>query len=236
VLSTPSHVALFLSISITMIGTVIVFAGAREQRWGRIGVVLTIPILMLFAPIPVNALNNFTLPVNPVVVGIVLFSPLLLLIGAGVLQHAGAAVAIAVMLGTLQAALWWFSPWAAKVYATSVGLPLRDGLIPSPPKLPSGAPMFLIVAAVAVEVLLWLSRTRGVDARMMMLLVGVLTGLIVGLTLPVQQSLTDPTTPLSSTDVVILGLLGMPLGALAGFLAARFTVMLHALAPVRKEL
>ena len=236
VLSTPSHVALFLSISITMIGTVIVFAGAREQRWGRIGVVLAIPILMLFAPIPVNALNNFTLPVNPVVVGIVLFSPLLLLIGAGVLQRACAAVAIAVTLGTLQAALWWFSPWAAKVYATSAGLPLRDGLIPSPPKLPSGAPMFLIVAAVAVEVLFWLSRTRGLDARKMMLLAGVLTGLIVGLTLPVQQSLTDPTTPLSSTDVVILGLLGMPLGALAGFLAARFTVMLHAVAPVRKEL
>jgi hypothetical protein len=236
VLSTPSHVALFLSISITMIGTVIVFAGAREQRWGRIGVVLAIPILMLFAPIPVNALNNFTLPVNPVVVGIVLFSPLLLLIGAGVLQRAGAAVAIAVTLGTLQATLWWFSPWAAKVYATSVGLPLRDGLIPSPPRLPAGAPMFLIVAAVAVEILLWLSRTRGLDARKMMLLAGVLTGLIVGLTLPVQQSLTDPTSPLSSTDVVILGLLGMPLGALAGFLAARFTVMLHALAPVRKEL
>ena len=236
VLSTPSHVALFLSISITMIGTVIVFAAAPEQRWGRIGVVLAIPILMLFAPIPVNALNNFTLPVNPVVVGIVLFSPLLLLIGAGVLQRGGAAVAIAVTLGTLQAALWWFSPWAAKVYATSAGLPLRDGLIPSPPKLPSGAPMFLIVAAVAVEVLFWLSRTRGLDARKMMLLAGVLTGLIVGLTLPVQQSLTDPTTPLSSTDVVILGLLGMPLGALAGFLAARFTVMLHALAPVRKEL
>jgi hypothetical protein len=236
VLSTPSHVALFLSISITMIGTVIVLAGAREQRWGRIGVVLAIPILMLFAPIPVNALNNFTLPVNPVVVGIVLFSPLLLLIGAGVLQRACAAVAIAVTLGTLQAALWWFSPWAAKVYATSAGLPLRDGLIPSPPKLPSGAPMFLIVAAVAVEVLFWLSRTRGLDARKMMLLAGVLTGLIVGLTLPVQQSLTDPTTPLSSTDVVILGLLGMPLGALAGFLAARFTVMLHAVAPVRKEL
>ena len=236
VLSTPSHVALFLSISITMVGTVIVFAGAREQRWGRIGVVLAIPILMLFAPIPVNALNNFTLPVNPVVVGIVFFSPLLLLIGAGVLQRVGAAVAIAVTLGTLQAALWWFSPWAAKVYAASVGLPLRDGLIPSPPRLPSGAPMFLIVAAVAVEVLLWLSRTRGLDARKMMLLAGVLTGLIVGLTLPVQQSLTDPTSPLSSIDVVILGVLGMPLGALAGFLAARFTVMLHALAPVRKEL
>jgi hypothetical protein len=62
-----------------------------------------------------------------------------------------------------------------------------------------------------------------------------LTGLIVGLTLPVQQSLTDPTSPLTSTDVANLGLLGIPLGGLAGFLAARFTVMLNALTPARKE-
>jgi hypothetical protein len=236
VLSTPSHVALFLSISITMIGTVIIFAAARERRWGRIGVVFSIPILMLFAPISVNALNNFTLPINPVVIGIVFFSPLLLLIGAGVLQRRGAAVVIAVTLGTLQAGLWWFSPWAAKIYAASVGLPLRDGLIPQPPKLPSAAPMFLIVAAVAVEILFWMSCTRRFDARKMMLFAGVVAGLIAGLTLPVQQSLTDPTSPLSPTDVVILGLLGIPLGGLAGFLAAGFTVMLQALAPAITEL
>jgi hypothetical protein len=236
VLSTPSHVALFLSISITMVGTVMIFAAARERRWGRIGVVFAMPILMLFAPIPVNALTNLTLPVNPVVVGIVFFSPLLLLIGAGILQRRGAAVAIAMMLGALQTFLWWFSPWAAKTYAASIGLPLRDGLIPRPPILPSAAPMFLIIAAVAVEVLFWMSRTRGLDARKMMLLAGAATGLIVGLTLPVQESLTRATSPLSSTDVVILGLFGIALGGLAGFLAARFTVMLHALAPAGKEL
>ena len=37
VLNTPSHVALFLSISITMVGSVIVFAAARDQRWGQVG-------------------------------------------------------------------------------------------------------------------------------------------------------------------------------------------------------
>src|SRR5258707_4372001 len=36
VLSTPSHVALFLSISITMIGTAIVFAPRAEPPWGPI--------------------------------------------------------------------------------------------------------------------------------------------------------------------------------------------------------
>ena len=80
-------------------------------------------------------------------------------------------------------------------------VPFQPARVCSATSMPSGAPMFLIVAAVAVEVLFWLSCTRGLDARKMMLLAGVLTGLIVGLTLPVQQSLTDPTTPLSSTDV-----------------------------------
>ncbi|CAN5143268.1 hypothetical protein BH09ACT8_BH09ACT8_08520 [soil metagenome] len=235
VLNTPSHIALFLSISITMIGAIITFAAAREHRWGQFGVVLAIPVLIVFAPIPANALNNLSLPIDPVVIGIIVFAPLLLLTGAAVLHRRGAAVAIAAALGILQAALWWFSPWAAHEYAVSVGLPLRDGLTPQPPELPSGAPMFLIVAALAVEVLFWLSRTRGLDANKMMLLAGVATGLIVGASLPVQQSLTDPTATFSIADVALLGGLGMPLGALAGFLAARFTVMLLALSPTQNE-
>ena len=43
VLNTPSHVALFLSISVTMVGTIITFAAAREQRWGRVGLLLAVP-------------------------------------------------------------------------------------------------------------------------------------------------------------------------------------------------
>src|SRR5260370_1540783 len=57
VLSTPSHVALFLSISITMIGTVIVFAGPRGQPWRRLGLVPPIPTLIFFAPLTPNPLN-----------------------------------------------------------------------------------------------------------------------------------------------------------------------------------
>jgi hypothetical protein len=34
---------------------------------------------------------------------------------------------------------------------------------------------------------------------------------------------------------VIITIVGIPLGVLAGFLGARFTVMLHALAPATKE-
>lgn len=232
VLNTPSHVALFLSISLTMIGSIIVFAAHRDHRWGRIGIVVAIPILITFAPIPTNALNNLHLPVDPTILGIVLFGPMLLVLGAALLARAGAAVAIAVSLGAMQAILWWFSPWAAETYASAIGLPLRDGLTGRPPDLPVMMPMFLIVAAVAVEGLFWSARARGFDARKIVLVAGAVTGVIVGLTFPLQLNLVRPTSHIAVGDIVTITLLGIPLGLLAGFLGGRFTTMLPAMKDV----
>jgi hypothetical protein len=234
VLNTPSHVALFLSISITMLGSIMVFAAARDQRWGQLGIVVAIPILIVFAPITTNAFSTLPLPLDPVIVGIIFFSSLLLILGAGILRRPGGAVAIAAALGILQAFLWWFSPWAAVTYAKAVGLPLRDGLTPQPPDLPSAIPMFLLVAALVVEGAFWMIRTRGLDARKVMPLVGGATGLIVAVTLPLQQVLTDPTASFSAAAVATIGIVGILFGVLAGFLAARFITMLRALAPDTK--
>jgi hypothetical protein len=228
-------VALFLSITLTMIGSIIVFAAARDRRWGQIGILLAIPVLITFAPISANGLSNLPLPFDPVTAAAVFVTTIVTIIGASILRRPGAAIAIAVVLGALQAILWWFSPWAAHTYASSVGLPLRDGLSSQPPTVPSGIPMFLIVAAVAVEVLLWLTRTRDLNARRVMLLAGTVTGLIVAASLPLQTSLTDPTSPMSTHDTVVLIALGLPLGALAGYLSGPFTIMLRALAPTPKE-
>lgn len=229
VLNTPSHVALFLSISLTMIGSIIVFAAHRDHRWGRMGIVVAIPILITFAPIPTTALNNLPLPVDPTILGIVGFGPMLLILGAALLARAGAATAIAVSLGAMQAVLWWFSPWAAHTYASAIGLPLRDGLTGRPPDLPAMMPMFLIVAAVAVEGLFWLARARGFDARKIVVLAGAVTGVIVGVTFPLQLNLIHTTSHIALGDIVMITLLGIPLGLLAGFLGGRFTTMLPAL-------
>jgi hypothetical protein len=235
VLNTPSHVALFLSITLTMIGSIIVFAAARDRRWGQVGILLAIPVLITFAPISANGLSNLPLPFDPVIAATIFVATLVTIIGASILRRPGAAIAIAVVLGALQAFLWWFSPWAAHTYASSVGLPLRDGLSTQPPSVPSGIPMFLIVAAVALEVLLWVTRARDLNARRVMLLAGTVTGLIVAASIPLQTSLTDPTSPMSTHETVVIIALGLPLGALAGFLSGPFTIMLRALAPAPKE-
>jgi hypothetical protein len=235
VLNTPSHVALFLSITTTMIGSIIVFASARDQRWGQIGVLMAIPIMITFAPVPMNAFSTLPLPIDPVLIGVIFFSSLLLIIGAGILRRPGSAIAIAVVLGVLQAFLWWFSPWAAVTYAASVGLPLRDGLTPQPPDLPSAMPMFLILAAVGVEILFWMIRSRGLDARKVLLLIGAIAGLVVAVTLPLQQTLVDPTASFGIAAIGIVAAVGLVFGVLAGFLGGRFIPMLRALAPAMQE-
>jgi len=235
VLNSPPHVALFLSISATMVGSVIVFAAARDQRWAQIGVLLAVPILMTFAPITTNAFSSLPLPIDPTVFGVIFFSALLLVVGAGILRRPGAAVAIAVVLGILQAVLWWFSPWAAQTYAAAVGLPLRDGLSQQPPDLPGAMPMFLVVAAIALEALFWLVRSRQLNAGKIVLAAGGAAGAIVAGSLPIQLGLTDPSSGVSLTQAALLAVVGIPLGVLAGFLAGRFTVMLRAVAPVTGE-
>ncbi|MEU0871838.1 hypothetical protein [Nocardia brasiliensis] len=226
VLNTPSHVALFLSITLTMIGSIIVFSAHRDHRWGRLGIVAAVPILITFAPILAQALDNLDLPVDSTILGVLFFGPLLLVLGAAVLARPGAALAIAVALGVLQGILWWFSPWAAAAYADSIGLPLRDGLGSRPPSLPAIMPMFLLLAAAGIEALFWSVRTRGFDARKIVVLAGGFAGVVVGVTFPLQLQLTHFFSGIGAGDVLISTALGLPLGLLAGFLAGRFVRML----------
>ena len=90
-------------------------------------------------------------------------------------------------------------------------------------------PMFLIVAAVAVEGLFWSARARGFDARKIVLMAGAVTGVIIGVTFPLQLNLVRATSHIALGDIATIALLGIPLGLLAGFLGGRFTTMLPAM-------
>ncbi|MEO3793224.1 hypothetical protein ABGB14_23680 [Nonomuraea sp. B10E15] len=236
VLDSPPHVALFISISLTMLGSVIVFAAARARRWGQIGLITSIPVLIMFTPLTTSAFNRLGLPVSPQLASSVFFAVCFVLMGAMTLRRSRVAVSIAVVLGLMQLFLWWFAPWAARVYADYVRLPLRDNLLDVPPQLPSGIPMFLLAAALVIEGLLRLGRGRGWPARWLPQLTGAAGGLVVSLSMLVQTSLLRAGGPMgrpatSVTSVVANVLLGLALGALAGFLAARFAVLLHLNAP-----
>jgi hypothetical protein len=216
VLTTPSHVALFLSIVVTMTGGIVVFAASRG------GLLLAIPVLIAFGPMAFNGLGALPLPVDANLLGVLFCAPTLLIMGATLLGY-GSAVRIAVVLGVLQAALWWFAPWATRAYADSVGLPLRDGLADKAPEFPVAIPMFLLVAAVAVEFLFERGRAGQLGDRKLVVLSGLITGLVVGAGLGLQMSLFAG----DSDEIVALSVLGLLLGPLAAYLGTRFAVLLR---------
>jgi hypothetical protein len=226
VLNTPSHVALFLSISVTMAGSIVVCSAARERGWGRAGLLLAIPVLIVMGPMAFNGLSALPLPVDPNLLGILFCAPTLLIMGAALLGS-GAAVRIAVVLGILQAVLWWFAPWATQAYAGLVGLPMRDGLAAEAPELPNAIPMSLIVAAVAVEILFRRARAGRLGTRALVVLSGLITGLVVGAGLGVQMSLFDGATRMNNGRTLALSVLGLLLGPLAAYLGTRLAVLLR---------
>lgn len=233
VLNSPPHVALFISISLTMLGSVIVFSAARERRWGRIGVIVSIPVLMTFCPLTTYAFEGLSQTVDPQLAGNVFFAVCLVLMGALTLRRPGTALWIAAVLGAMQGFLWWFSPWAAKWYAGYVGLPMRDNLMSSAPQLPSGIPMFMGVAAVVFEVVLWLGRRHGWPARWVPQVVGGAGGVLVSLSMYLQQrligggSMGGPGGTSVLSTLLTDGAVGVVCGVSAGFLAARFSVLLR---------
>jgi hypothetical protein len=243
VLDSPPHVALFISISLTMVGGVIVFAAARAQRWGRIGLIVSLPVLMTFTPITTYAFQRLPLPIDPKLAATVFFAVCFVLMGAINLRRPRVALSIAVVLGAMQLFLWWFSPWATRVYADYVGLPLRDNLRDMAPQLPAGMPMFMLAAALVIEGLLWLGRGRGWSARWLPQFVGAAGGVVVSLSMLVQTSMLRGwagggpmgRTTTSATAVLVVVLLGLAFGALAGYLAARFAVLLRLNTPAADQ-
>lgn len=231
VLNSPPHVALFVSISITMLGSVIVFAAARECGWGRVGLAVSTAVLITFTPLTANAFDALPLPFDPRLAGTVFFTVLLVVLGALTLDRPGAALAITAILGALQLFLWFFSPWAAHVYAAAVELPLRDGLGHRPPQLAAGLPMFALLMAGVAEAMLWLRRERGRLRRWFPQLLGAASGLIVGVTMFLQRYLLCLPIANPVLAPVVDAAVGLLLGALAGFLAVGFAVLLRANAP-----
>jgi hypothetical protein len=218
VLNSPPHVALFTTVSITMIGAVIVAAAAREQRWGRIAMAIGAPILMTFFPITANAFEGLRLPFDSIAAATALIIVLLLVVTQVAIGRPGAALATAGALLAMQAVLWFFTPWATVAYADAVGLPLRDRLGGEPPMIPAGIPLAGLVAAVVIEVLL----KRGGPA-----LAGGIAGLIVGSTFVLQRYYLGYAPPVTAAGLIGTTIAGGLLGVLGAYLGTRFGLMLR---------
>ncbi|MCO1581482.1 hypothetical protein M8C13_37605 [Crossiella sp. SN42] len=234
VIASPPHIGLLLSISITMIGAVMVFAVARSYRWGAIGTLVGLAVLLAFSTVITIGLGELpAAPVNPIAAGTAFLCVLVVIIGARVLDRPGGAIGVAAVLAALQAVFWWFSPWAARTYADAIGLPVRD-FVSEVPGMPSLWPLCLLLVGGGLE--LWLAAARRGGARLTRVgaLAGGVAGLLVGGLAPVQASLLRGLALPAAEVLVSTAIASLVLGVLAGFLGVRFGGMLRQLAPVRE--
>lgn len=225
VIESPPHIGLLLSISITMVGAVMIFAVAREQRWGIYGLAGSAAVLLVFNM--VNVLGLRALPnglVNSVSVGSAFLSVMILFVAAHALNRRGGALLVAVIVAALQALFWWFSPWAAKAYADATGLPLRD-YADGIPGLPSMIPMCLVVVALAMELLhklpAWITGAAG--------------AVIVTACAPLQRIVTQGGSFPAVDRYVATIVVGAAFAAAAGLLGRRMGQMLRHLAPAKED-
>jgi hypothetical protein len=224
VIASPPHIGLLLSISITMVGAVMVFSVARDERWGLYGTIGGAAVLLAFSMVTVLGLQ--ALPrgiVHSVNVGVAFLTVTILLMASHALSRRGGALAVAVVVAVIQGVFWWFSPWAAEVYANAIGLPLRD-YADGIPALPNMIPMCLIIVAVAVELLHKLPAA----------VVGAVGGMIVTLCAPLQNVLVYGSDLPRTSSYVTTVIVGTIFGALAGLLGRRFGQMLRHLKPAKE--
>lgn len=231
VIDSPPHIGLLLSITLSIIGTVMVFAAAREHRWGTYGVLGTTAVLIAFSTVTVLGLRQIDSDLVDVIsTGIAFLSVLLVMTGAGYLRRPGGAAGVALGLAIIQAVTWWFSPWAAEAYAGAVGLPLRD-YISGIPTMPALMPMALLPIALVIEAIFLGSRRQGWSAGRVLLPAGGIGGLLVGATMPIQKAIVYSSPSVEWPVVFATAIAGAVFGLLGGFAGWRFGGMLRLLAP-----
>lgn len=234
VIASPPHIGLLLSITITMVGAVMVFAVVRSQTWGLAWALISLAVLLTFSTVTAIGLSQVDIGnLNTVTIGLSFLCVLIVVMGARLLDRPGGALGVAVPVAVLQAVYWWFSPWATETYANAIGLPMRD-YVDGVPGLPALMPMCLLLVALVIEGLLAVGRRDGRSLRTFGLLAGAVGGLLVAGLDPVQRAWLHGNGYPSVSSMVGTAVAGLVFGAAGGLLGVRFGGMLRHLAPVRE--
>lgn len=235
VIASPPHIGLLLSITITMVGAVMVFSVVRSRTWGVVWALISLAVLLTFSTVTAIGLSQIDAgSVDTVTVGLSFLCVLVVVMGARLLDRPGGALGVGIAVAAMQAVFWWFSPWATETYADAIGLPMRDQ-VDGVPALPALMPMCLLLVALLIEGLLALGRRDGRSPRVFGLLAGALGGLLVAGLQPVQDAWLYGRGYPPVAGIVATVVAGVVFGAAGGLLGVRFGGMLRHLAPVRER-
>jgi hypothetical protein len=235
VIASPPHIGLLLSITITMVGAVMVFAVVRSRTWGLAWALISLAVLLTFSTVTAIGLSQIDVGnLDTVTIGLSFLCVLIVVMGARLLDRPGGALGVAVAVAVLQGVFWWFSPWATETYANAIALPMRDH-VDGVPALPALMPMCLLLVALLVEGLLAAGRRDGRSLKVFGLVAGAIGGLLVAALQPVQDAWLYGRGFPAMSAIVGTAVAGLVFGAAGGLLGVRFGGMLRHLAPVRER-
>ncbi|OBB56037.1 hypothetical protein A5757_03105 [Mycobacterium sp. 852013-51886_SCH5428379] len=160
--ASPPHQGWLTSICVTMIGTAIVFAAAREHRWGRWGFMVALAAFGQYASIQSGALAdiNLSATIDWATLTWLAIPLVCVLLGSQVVPRGG-ALGTGLLTLVLNLATWSFAGWAVGWYADLQHLELRDFVESGFPIDMVLIPAIVCVFGVVVELLL---RWRGSSA------------------------------------------------------------------------
>jgi hypothetical protein len=126
-IASPPHQGWLNSICMTIMGTAIVFAAARQHRWGRYGLMVALAAFASYFSVTSQALGDVNLgsTIDWVVVVLVVIPIVCVLLGARVVPRGGAFGTAFANLA-LNVVAWSFANWAVVWYADVQHLALRD--------------------------------------------------------------------------------------------------------------
>ncbi|MEV6772099.1 hypothetical protein AB0N05_26075 [Nocardia sp. NPDC051030] len=226
IIDSPPHIGLFLSSTAISVGTVIVFAAARGQRWGDIGALVSLAHLLTSSTVTALAVQRLSVGTIRWTTAVTAFMVILLLVAGAAFRRWGATM-VAVAGSAIQGVFWWFAPWAARAYADFVGLPMREHIrgLPSTPAL---IPFCLIPVGIVVDLLV---RRSGGPTWLIPTLAGALGGAIISLAAPWQNIMIYGSHLPLTANIIATTIAGAVLGTLGGFLGSGFGAMLRLAAP-----
>ncbi|MEU3270542.1 hypothetical protein ABZ639_06830 [Saccharomonospora sp. NPDC006951] len=230
VLESPPHIGLMLSITVTMVGSVLVFAAAKQHRWSTPGLVGSAVVLLSFNFVTVAGLQLLNGLVNAFLVGMAVLTVLVWFVLGEFTRRAGVLLAVAAGLSVSQVVLWWFSPWAARIYADMVDLPLRD-YVDGVPVIPALIPMSIVAVAALAEAVMWAGRKAGLPVRVTAASAGALSATLIASFSPLQDGVVYGAPLPDSAGLFATGLVAAASGAFAALAGRRFGALLTGLAP-----
>lgn len=232
-LNSPPHIGLLFGNVTTILGALMTFAAVRDERWGRIGVFVSLAMMVAFIPVLSDAVQDVGGVVDLVTVCITCLTVSLLFTAMALFRRPGSALLVAVTVCVVQAGLWVFTPWATQTYADAVGLPMREFRFPNP-VMPGWIPTGVIIVALILEGARVLARSRHWSARSVAPIWGAVASAVLSVLVPLQQLvLYSDLIPEGGEDngaqVLFTGGVAVAIGALAGVVGWRLGTMLRVL-------